>query len=81
MVAAPMVAPEEAFARDVQPYAGLTPCKKNAAFAKREKSELKTLEKRLKKVRRDEKRVPTLFSACVQVGITGGHHHSRAAEI
>ena len=40
-VAAPMVAPEEAFARDVQPYAGLTPCKKNKAFAKREKQELK----------------------------------------
>ena len=48
-VAAPMVAPEEAFARDVQPYAGLTPCKKNKAFAKREKQELKALEKRLKK--------------------------------
>ena len=46
-VAAPMVAPEEAFARDVQPYAGLTPCKKNKAFAKREKQELKALEKQL----------------------------------
>jgi len=48
-VAAPMVAPEEAFARDVAPYAGLTPCKKNAAFKKREKQEVKALEKRLKK--------------------------------
>jgi photosystem I subunit 3 len=49
-VAAPMVvAPEEAFARDVAPYAGLTPCKKNAAFKKREKQEIKALEKRLKK--------------------------------
>ena len=48
-VAAPMVAPDEAFARDVAPYAGLTPCKKNKAFAKREKAEIKALEKRLKK--------------------------------
>jgi len=48
-LAVPMVAPDAAYARDVQPYAGLTPCKKNAAFAKREKSELKALEKRLKK--------------------------------
>jgi photosystem I subunit 3 len=31
----------QAFARDVAPYAGLTPCKKNAAFKKREKNELK----------------------------------------
>ena len=30
---------------------GLTPCKTNAAFAKREKAELKTLTKRLAKVR------------------------------
>ena len=50
-VAAPMVAPEEAFARDVAPYAGLTPCKKNKGFQKREKAEVKALEKRLKKVR------------------------------
>ena len=50
-IAAPMVAPEEAFARDVAPYAGLTPCKKNAGFKKREKAEIKSLEKRLKKVR------------------------------
>uniref|UniRef100_A0A7S0T2K2 Photosystem I reaction center subunit III n=1 Tax=Mantoniella antarctica TaxID=81844 RepID=A0A7S0T2K2_9CHLO len=50
VIGAPMlIAPEEAFARDVQPYAGLTPCKSNAAFKKREKNELKTLEKRLKK--------------------------------
>ena len=49
----------EAFARDVQPYAGLTPCKKNAAFAKRLKNEVKGLEKRLKKVR--ECRGRTLF--------------------
>merc|ERR1719409_1234405 len=48
-VATPMVAPDEAFARDVAPYAGLTPCKKNKAFAKREKAEIKALEKRLKK--------------------------------
>jgi len=44
-----VMAPSEAFARDVQPYAGLTPCKKNAAFAKRLKNEVKGLEKRLKK--------------------------------
>ena len=44
-----MAMPEEAYARDVQPYAGLTPCKKNKAFAKREKAEIKALEKRLKK--------------------------------
>ena len=50
-VSAPMMAPSEAFARDVKPYAGLTPCKKNKAFAKREKGEIKALEKRLKKVR------------------------------
>ena len=48
-LAAPMAMPEEAYARDVQPYAGLTPCKKNKAFAKREKAEIKALEKRLKK--------------------------------
>ena len=47
--AAPMVAPSEAYARDVQPYAGLTPCKKSKAFQKREKGEIKALEKRLKK--------------------------------
>jgi photosystem I subunit 3 len=41
--------PEDAYARDVQPYAGLTPCKKNKAFDKRLKGELKVLEKRLKK--------------------------------
>ena len=41
----------DAMAKDVQPYAGLTPCKSNAAFAKREKAELKTLTKRLKNVR------------------------------
>ena len=49
VAAAPLVAVEEAFARDVQPYAGLTPCKTSKAFAKREKTELKALEKRLKK--------------------------------
>ena len=43
--------PDAALAKDVQPYAGLTPCKTNAAFAKREKGELKTLTKRLKNVR------------------------------
>jgi len=42
--------PDAALAKDVQPYAGLTPCKSNAAFAKREKAELKTLTKRLKNV-------------------------------
>ena len=55
-VAAPMVAPEEAFAKDVAPYAGLTPCKKNKAFQKREKQEVKALEKRLKKVSGREKK-------------------------
>jgi photosystem I subunit 3 len=49
VAAAPLVAVEEAFARDVAPYAGLTPCKSNKAFAKRQKTEIKALEKRLKK--------------------------------
>jgi len=49
VAASPLVAVEEAFARDVQPYAGLTPCKTSKAFAKREKTEIKALEKRLKK--------------------------------
>ncbi|CAL6417284.1 unnamed protein product [Bathycoccus prasinos] len=40
---------DAAFARDVQPYAGLTPCKKNAAFKKNNKKEVKGLEKRMKK--------------------------------
>lgn len=38
-------------ARTVSPYAGLTPCAGNAAFAKREKQEVKGLTKRLAKVR------------------------------
>ena len=46
-----LTAAPEAFAKDVQPYAGLTPCKTNAAFAKREKNEIKGLTKRLKNVR------------------------------
>lgn len=45
-----MAAPAEVFAKDVEPYAGLTPCKGNAAFAKRQKQELKVIEKRLKQV-------------------------------
>lgn len=45
-----MAAPSEVFAKEVAPYAGLTPCKGNAAFAKREKNELKVLDKRLKQV-------------------------------
>jgi len=49
VAAAPLVAVEEAFARDVAPYAGLTPCKSNKAFEKRQKTEIKALEKRLKK--------------------------------
>ena len=49
VAASPLVAVEEAFARDVQPYAGLTPCKTSKAFAKREKAEIKALNKRLKK--------------------------------
>lgn len=50
-----MGVPAEAFAKDVAPYAGLTPCKGNAAFAKRQKQELKVLDKRLKLVRQDIK--------------------------
>ena len=53
LVAAAIVAAsipvDAAFARDVQPYAGLTPCKKNAAFKKNNKKEVKGLEKRMKK--------------------------------
>ncbi len=43
--------PAAAEAKTVTPYAGLTPCASNAAFAKREKGEIKTLTKRLKNVR------------------------------
>jgi len=53
-----LVAVEEAFARDVQPYAGLTPCKTSKAFAKREKAEIKALKKRLKKY--DSESAPAL---------------------
>eukprot|EP00245_Coleochaete_scutata_P003270 TRINITY_DN1476_c0_g1_i2.p1 TRINITY_DN1476_c0_g1~~TRINITY_DN1476_c0_g1_i2.p1 ORF type:complete len:222 (+),score=67.49 TRINITY_DN1476_c0_g1_i2:183-848(+) len=42
---APLVVPEEAQAG----YAGLTPCKESAAFAKREKASIKKLNSRLKK--------------------------------
>ena len=56
--ASPLVAVEEAFARDVQPYAGLTPCKTSKAFAKREKAEIKALKKRLKKY--DSESAPAL---------------------
>jgi len=48
-VVAATVPVDAAFARDVQPYAGLTPCKKNAAFKKNNKKEVKGLEKRMKK--------------------------------
>jgi len=48
-VAVPAVIPAEVYAKDVAPYAGLTPCKKNKAFAKRQKTEVKGLQKRLKK--------------------------------
>lgn len=51
VLAACLAMPEAAFAKDVQPYAGLTPCKSNAAFAKREKAELKGLGKRAAKAR------------------------------
>lgn len=43
--------PDAALAREVAPYAGLTPCASNAAFAKRERNEVKTLTKRLAKAR------------------------------
>ena len=49
VAATPLVVVEEAFARDVQPYAGLTPCKTSKAFEKRQKTEIKALQKRLKK--------------------------------
>lgn len=58
VAASPFVAVEEAFARDVQPYAGLTPCKTSKAFAKREKAEIKALKKRLKKY--DSESAPAL---------------------
>ena len=58
VAASPLVAVEEAFARDVQPYAGLTPCKTSKAFAKREKAEIKALKKRLKKY--DSESAPAL---------------------
>lgn len=58
VAASPLVAGEEAFARDVQPYAGLTPCKTSKAFAKREKAEIKALKKRLKKY--DSESAPAL---------------------
>ena len=58
VAASPLVAVEEAFARDVQPYAGLTPCKPSKAFAKREKAEIKALKKRLKKY--DSESAPAL---------------------
>ena len=58
VAASPLVAVEEAFARDVQPYAGLTPCKTSKAFAKREKAEMKALKKRLKKY--DSESAPAL---------------------
>ena len=58
VAASPLVAVEEAFARDVQPYAGLTPCKTSKAFAKREKAEVKALKKRLKKY--DSESAPAL---------------------
>ena len=58
VTASPLVAVEEAFARDVQPYAGLTPCKTSKAFAKREKAEIKALKKRLKKY--DSESAPAL---------------------
>ena len=58
VAASPLVDVEEAFARDVQPYAGLTPCKTSKAFAKREKAEIKALKKRLKKY--DSESAPAL---------------------
>ncbi len=58
VAASPLVVVEEAFARDVQPYAGLTPCKTSKAFAKREKAEIKALKKRLKKY--DSESAPAL---------------------
>ena len=58
VAASPLVAVEAAFARDVQPYAGLTPCKTSKAFAKREKAEIKALKKRLKKY--DSESAPAL---------------------
>ena len=54
-LAAPLAMPEEAYARDVQPYAGLTPCKKNKAFAKREKAEQRETEAWYARVRVEER--------------------------
>ena len=48
-VVAATVPVDAAFARDVQPYAGLTPCKTNKAFKKNHKKEVKGLQKRMKK--------------------------------
>ena len=48
-VVAATVPVDAAFARDVQPYAGLTPCKTNKAFKKNNKKEVKGLTKRMKK--------------------------------
>ena len=48
-VVAATVPVDAAFARDVQPYAGLTPCKTNKAFKKNNKKEVKGLQKRMKK--------------------------------
>ena len=51
VAATPLVVVEEAFARDVQPYAGLTPCKTSKAFEKRQKTEIKALQKASQEVR------------------------------
>ena len=42
------------------PYAGLVPCATSAAFAKREKNEVKSLTKRLKNVRAQPARAARL---------------------
>ena len=55
-LAATLLAPEVAFARTVDDYAGLKPCATSAAFAKREKNEVKQLTKRLKNVRSPARR-------------------------
>jgi photosystem I subunit III len=57
---------EAANAKEVAPYAGLVPCATSAAFAKREKNEVKSLTKRLKNVRAQPARAARLQPRLVQ---------------
>ena len=71
-------APSEAFAKEVAPYAGLTPCAGNAAFAKRLKNEVKGLEKRLKQVGAGILSAQLFFSAA-RLAECRGPHPARSA--